>query len=239
MGIASTVRMPYIVVAIVLVILGIALGLARLPHVTGEGKSDVQAGDKRSIWSYRHTVLGALGIFLYVGVEVGLSVVMVDYFSRQGHGGLHLLTLQTAQRWVSFYWMGALIGRMLSPALLALTKPGRLLGIFGLVAAALVVFGMFVPGYAAVGALILCGFFNSIMFPTIFALGVAGLGPMTSRGSGIISMAIIGGAVVPLLISWLADGASYQVGLIVAVICYLYIAWYGVSGSKPAKAEAV
>jgi FHS family L-fucose permease-like MFS transporter len=238
MGIAGTVRLPYIVVAIVLVLLGIALGFARLPHPTHKQNGDAEPPAKHSIWSYRHTVLGALGIFLYVGVEVGLAVVMVGYFSNAMHNGLNVLTVQAAQKLVTFYWMGALVGRLLAPAMLAKAKAGKLLGLFGLAAAILVVLSIFVPGYAAVGALILCGFFNSVMFPTIFALGVAGLGPMTSRGSGIISMAIIGGAIVPVLINWVVGQCNYQVALILPVICYLYIAWYGASGSKPAKAVA-
>jgi FHS family L-fucose permease-like MFS transporter len=235
MGIASTVRMPYVIVAVVLVLLGIAIGFARLPHVTGEHKTDAAPAAKRSIWSYRHTVLGALGIFLYVGVEVGLAVVMVGYFSSDQHNGLHFLTLPAAQKLVTFYWMGALVGRLLAPAMLAKAKAGKLLGLFGLVAAILVAVSIVAPGQAAVGALILCGFFNSIMFPTIFALGVAGLGPMTSRGSGIISMAVVGGAIVPVLINWVVGQSSYMIALIIPVIGYLYIAWYGVSGSKPVK----
>ena len=170
-----------------------------------------------------------------MGVEVGLAVVMVGYFSSDQHNGLHFLTLAAAQKLVTFYWMGALVGRLLAPAMLAKAKAGKLLGLFGLVAALLVAVSIFAPGQAAVGALILCGFFNSVMFPTIFALGVAGLGPMTSRGSGIISMAVVGGAIVPVLINWVVGQSNYSVALIIPVIGYLYIAWYGVSGSKPVK----
>lgn len=236
MTIANSVRMPYIVVAAVLVILGIAVGFSHLPQVQAKPKAgaDSSAG-QRSVWSIRHTVLGAAGIFLYVGVEVGLATTMVLYFSDSAHGGLHVLTVQTAQKLVALYWGGALIGRLLAPAMLAKVKATKLLGLFGLVAAILVAFAIFVPGYAAVGALILAGFFNSVMFPTIFALAVVGLGPMTSRGSGIISMAVVGGAIVPVLIGFLVDHIGYQVSLIIPVICYLYIAWYGAAGSKPAQ----
>jgi MFS transporter, FHS family, L-fucose permease len=238
MTIANTVRMPYIVVAIVLLVLGVAVAFARLPH-PGH-KVDVQgsAAGRRSIWSYRHTVLAALGIFFYVGTEVGLATIMVLYFSESAHGGLSALTLQTAQKLVALYWFGALVGRLLAPAMMSKVKPARLLGSFGLIAAVLVALSMFAPGAAAVVGLLIVGFFNSVMFPTIFALGVAGLGPMTSRGSGIISMAVVGGAVIPVLIGWVVDQSSYRAALIIPVLCYLYIAWYGVSGSKPARAAA-
>jgi FHS family L-fucose permease-like MFS transporter len=240
MTIANTVRMPYVGLAIALVVLGVAVIFAHLPHIKAEQKpSEIGSlAGQRSIWSFRHTVLAALGIFCYVGVEVGLANTMVLYFSDEMHGGLHMLTLQKAQSIVLFYWLGALIGRLLGPWLMGLVKPGKLLGVFGAAAAALVVIGMFVPGYAAVGALILAGFFNSVMFPTIFALGIAGLGPLTGRGSGIITTMVVGGALIPPLIGWVVDQSSYQAALIIPVICYLYIAWYGVSGSRPAKAAA-
>ena len=240
MTIANTVRMPYIVVAIVLVVLGVAVAFAHLPHIKAEEKKE--AGGRtaeRSIWSFRHTVLAAVGIFFYVGVEVGLATTMVLYFSDSTHGGLNVMTLQLAQKTVALYWGGALVGRLLGPWMMNLMKPGKLLGLFGVVAAALVALAMFVPGYTAVGGLILAGFFNSVMFPTIFALGIVGLGPLTSRGSGIITTMVVGGALIPVLIGWIVDHASYQVALIIPVICYLYIAWYGVSGSKPAASEAV
>ena len=235
--IANTVRMPYIVVAVVLAILGIAVIFAHLPHIKAEEKA--QAGSTtaaRSIWSYRHTLLAALGIFFYVGVEVGLATTMVLYFSDPTHGGLHVMTAQSAQKLVALYWGGALVGRLLGPWMMNLMKPGKLLGLFGGCAAVLVILAMFLPGYSAVVALILAGFFNSVMFPTIFALGIVGLGPLTSRGSGIITTMVVGGALVPPLIGWFVDKAGYGVALIIPIICYVYIAWYGVSGSKPVKA---
>ncbi len=240
MSIANTVRMPYIGLAIALVVLGVAVMFAHLPRIKAEEKPSETGSPaaQRSIWTFRHTVLAALGIFCYVGVEVGLATTMVLYFSDSTHGGLNVMTLQTAQKIVALYWGGALVGRLLGPWMMNIMKPGKLLGLFGVVAAALVALAMFVPGYAAVGALILAGFFNSVMFPTIFALGIVGLGPLTGRGSGIITTMVVGGALIPPLIGWIVDKASYQLALIIPVICYLYIAWYGVSGSKPAG-EAV
>jgi FHS family L-fucose permease-like MFS transporter len=238
-SIAHTVRMPYIVIAFGLVILAIAIALTHLPHLTAtQAFRPGKEGDpilKRSIWSYRHTVLGALGIFLYVGVEVGLATAMVLYFSDSMHGGLHALTVPQAQKLVTYYWLGALIGRLLGSWLLTRINAGKLLGIFGTVAAALVVVSIFSTGNVAIGALILAGFFNSVMFPNIFALGIAGLGPMTSKGSGLIMTAVWGGALIPVFIGWLSDNWSYELALVVPVICYLYIAFYGFVGSKPTR----
>ncbi|HWG21349.1 MAG TPA: sugar MFS transporter [Terracidiphilus sp.] len=237
--IAHTVRMPYIVIAFGLVVLGIAIALIHLPHVTATQEfRPGKEGDailKRSIWSYRHTVLGALGIFLYVGVEVGLATAMVLYFSDSTHGGLNALTVPVAQKLVLYYWLGALIGRLLGSWILTRVNAGKLLGIFGVIAASLVLVSIFTTGNVAIGALILAGFFNSVMFPNIFALGIAGLGPMTSKGSGLIMTAVWGGALIPVFIGWLSDNFTYEVALVVPVICYLYIAFYGFAGHKPSR----
>src|SRR5580658_6068336 len=228
--IAETVRMPYIV---------IAFAFTRLPHVEATQQfRPAKDGDPllgRSIWGYRHTVLGALGIFFYVGVEVGLATTMVLYFSDSSHGGLHALLAPQAQKLVTFYWLGALVGRLLGSWMLTKVQAGKLLGIFGVIAALLVVASIFSTGSVAIGCLVLAGFFNSIMFPNIFTLGIAGLGPMTSKGSGLIMTAVVGGAVIPVFIGWLVDTTSYQWALAVPVICYLYIAFYGLSGSKPTR----
>jgi FHS family L-fucose permease-like MFS transporter len=241
-SIAHTVRMPYIIIAFGLVILGIAIAMIHLPHVSATQEfRPGREGDpvlKRSIWSYRHTVLGALGIFFYVGVEVGLATAMVLYFSDSQHGGLHALTAAQAQKLVLYYWLGALIGRLLGSWMLTKVKAGKLLGIFGVIAAALVVVAIFSSGYVAIGALILAGFFNSVMFPNIFALGIAGLGPMTSKGSGLIMTAVWGGALIPVFIGWLSDNYGYELALVIPVLCYLYIAFYGFVGHKPSRTVA-
>jgi FHS family L-fucose permease-like MFS transporter len=238
-AIAHTVRVPYIIIAFGLVVLGIAIAMIHLPHIEASGeRTPGEKGEStlgRSIWSFRHTILGALGIFLYVGTEVGLATAMVLYFSDSMHGGLHVLSTPGAQKLVAYYWMGALIGRLLGSWMLTRIKPGKLLGIFGVIAACLVVVSIFSHGTVAIGALILAGFFNSIMFPNIFALGIAGLGPLTSKGSGLIMTAVWGGALIPVFIGWVSDNWSYELALVVPIVCYLYIAFYGFIGSKPAQ----
>ena len=232
--IADTVRIPYLLIAGGLLLLGLAVAFMHLPQIT-ETQSFRPGKDganllSRSIWSFRHTVLATVGIFLYVGVEVGLASIAVNYFKSQG-----MSSLSTASFLVSLYWLGAMVGRLLGTWLLTRVASGKLLGIFGFAAAALITLSMFTSGQVAIWTLVLCGFFNSIMFPNIFTLGIAGLGPMTSKGSGMIMTACVGGAVVPYLIGALADRVGIQNAFILPVICYLYIAYYGLWGSKPVR----
>jgi FHS family L-fucose permease-like MFS transporter len=233
-AVADTVRIPYMLIAGGLLLLGLGVAFMHLPAIAEtQAFRPAKEGDPllgRSILSYKHTVLGAVGIFFYVGVEVGLASIAVNYFKLQG-----MSTAKTASFLVSLYWFGALVGRLLGAGIMTKVKAGKLLGTFGFVAAALITLSMFTSGSVAIGTLVLCGFFNSVMFPNIFTLGIAGLGPMTSKGSGLIMTAVVGGAVIPPLIGALADKTSIQTSFIIPVICYLYIAYYGLWGSKPAR----
>jgi MFS transporter, FHS family, L-fucose permease len=232
--VADTVRVPYILIAAGLLLLGLAVAFMHLPPVEQtQAFRPAKEGDpilNRSIWSYKHTVLGAIGIFFYVGVEVGLASIAVNYFTLQG-----ISTAKTASFLLSLYWFGALVGRLLGAGIMTKVKAGKLLGIFGITAAILITISMFTSGQVAIATLVLCGFFNSVMFPNIFTLGIAGLGPMTSKGSGLIMTAVVGGAVIPPLIGFLADRMGVQHSFIVPMICYLYIAYYGLVGSKPSR----
>jgi len=233
-AIANTVRGPYIAIAAGLLILGVAVAFMHLPHVaqTQEFRPG-KDGDSvltRSIWSYKHTVLGAIGIFLYVGVEVGLASIAVNYFKTQG-----VDSLKTASFLVSLYWGGALVGRLLGSWMLTKVKAGKLLGLFGFAATFFVLVSMFTTGQVAIWAIVICGFFNSIMFPNIFALGIAGLGPMTSKGSGLIMTAVVGGAIIPALIGAAADKMGIQNAFMIPAFCYIFIAYYGLWGSKPSR----
>jgi len=236
-SIADTVRGPYIAIAAALLVLGLAVAFSHLPAITetqsfrpGKDGDDLLS---RSIWSFKHTVLAALGIFLYVGVEVGLASIAVNYFKTQG-----MSSLKTASFLVSLYWFGALVGRLLGSWILTKVKSGKLVSIFGFAAAMLIAISMFTSGSVAIWTLVLCGLLNSIMFPNIFTLGIAGLGPMTSKGSGLIMSACVGGAVVPYLLGALADRVGIQHAFVIPVICYLYIAYYGMWGSKSARTAA-
>ena len=232
--IAETVRMPYIIIAGALVLLAVAVSFANLPTITATRDFRPSSeGDpilSRSIWAYRHTVLAALGIFFYVGVEVGLASYMIGYFGLPAVGGL---SYADASKLTTFYWGGALIGRLLGAWIMTRIKPGKLLGTFGLAAVLCVIVSISTTGPIAVWSLILCGFCNSIMFPNIFALGITGLGPMTSKGSGLIMTAVVGGAILPVLLSGLIDKYGFYHAAALPVLCYLYIAFYGLVGSKP------
>jgi len=232
-SIASTVRVPYLAIAAALVLLAIAVSFAHLPtiSVTKEFRSAKDGGSvlDQSIWSYRHTVLAMVGIFCYVGVEVGLAQYMVGYFGLKDVGGF---TAAVAAKFTFYYWFGALVGRLLGSWMMTKIQAGKLLGIFGLCAVACVVISIATQGNIAIGTLVLCGFFNSIMFPTIFALGITGLGPMTSKGSGLIMTAVFGGAVIPVILGGLVDHFGFRPAAILPMLCYLYIAYYGFVGHK-------
>lgn len=237
--IASTVRLPYITIAVALILLGIAVSFAHLPTITATKEfRPAKEGDPilgRSIWSYRHTVLATLGIFFYVGVEVGLAQFMVGYFGSAQLGGL---SPAAASKLTAYYWGGSLVGRLLGSWLLTKVKAGNLLGVFGLAAVVCVIISVLSSGPVAIWTLILCGFFNSIMFPNIFALGITGLGPMTSKGSGLIMTAVVGGAIIPVILGGLTDKLGFQLAAVLPVICYLYIAFYGFIGHKPTRSAA-
>ncbi len=233
-SIAHTVQGPYISIAAALFVLGFAVMLMHLPAITSTRAFRPAAeGDPllgRSIWSYRHTVLGMVGIFFYVGVEIALAAIAISYFRTQG-----VTNIETASTLASLYFVFIMAGRFLGSGLMSWIKADILLTGLGLLGVALLFISMFTHGQIAVWSLVLCGLANSIMYPTVFALGIAELGPMTSEGSGIITMGNVGGAAVPLLFGALADKVGIQYAFIVPIICYVYIAYYGMWGHKPTR----
>ena len=239
-SIASTVRMPYLVIAGALVVLALAVSFAHLPAIKATEESSpaksAANGPEQSIWHYRQTVLATFGIFFYVGVEVGLAQFMVGYFGLPELGGM---VAAVAAAFTFYYWAGALVGRLLGSWMLTLIHAGKLLGIFGLLAGGCVLLSIGTTGRVAVVSLLLCGFFNSIMFPNIFALGITGLGSMTSKGSGMIMTAVVGGAIIPVILGGLVDHFGFRIAAILPIICYLYIAFYGFVGHKPSRTVAV
>jgi FHS family L-fucose permease-like MFS transporter len=226
---AATVKTPYVGLGLALVLLAIAIGSFKLPkipqaqHKVGEKVND-------SIWKHRNLIFGAIGIFVYVGAEVSIGSFLVNYFSQADIGGL---SEKVAASFVAFYWGGAMIGRFIGSALLQTMKTGRLLGICAVCAGSLVTISMISTGHFAMWSIILVGFFNSIMFPSIFTLGVAELGPLTGDGSGVMIMAIVGGAILPLVQGAIADRIGIHHAFFLPVICYLYILFFALSGSKP------
>ncbi len=226
---AASVKTPYVGLGIALVVLAVAIGSFKLPkiehaqHKVGEKVND-------SIWKHPNLIFGAIGIFVYVGAEVSIGSFLVNYFGQPEIGGL---TEKVAASFVAFYWGGAMVGRFIGSALLQKMKTGGLLAVCAVCAAALVAISMLTTGHIAMYSIILVGFFNSIMFPSIFTLGVAELGPLTGDGSGVMIMAIVGGAILPVAQGWIADHIGIHRAFFLPVICYLYILFFALSGSKP------
>ena len=232
---AASVKMPYTVIGIALVLLAVLIGTFRLPKIqTAAYRPGEKVND--SIWRHPHLLFGAIGIFSYVGAEVSIGSFLVNYFGLPEIAGL---SAKTAAGFVSFYWGGAMIGRFLGAGLLRRFKPGYLLAVCAIFAAALVTASMLLGGHTAMWTILAVGFFNSIMFPTIFSLGVAELGPLTGNASGLLNMAIVGGAILPVIQGSIADHVGFHHAFFLPVICYLYILFYGLSGSKPNSARSV
>ncbi len=226
---ASSVKMPYSVISIALVFLAIVIGTFKLPKIetvaSGPGE---KAND--SIWKHRNLVLGVAGIFAYVGAEVSIGSFLVNYFGLPEIVGL---SAKTASGFVSFYWAGSMVGRFLGAPVLRRVKAGNLLALCALCATALVMTSMILGGNTAMWTILAVGLFNSIMFPTIFSLAVAELGPLTGNGSGVLNMAIVGGAILPVIQGVIADRVGLHHAFVLPVLCYLYILFYGLRGSKP------
>lgn len=227
---AATVKLPYVGIAAVLVLLGLLIAFYKFPRldVTRDFRP-VQPGHADSLWNYRHLVLGAVGIFVYVGAEVSIGSFLTNYFHQPDIGGL---SLEAAAILVPYYWFGAMIGRFAGSAVLQRLKSGPVLGICAIAAGCLVIASMLTYGHFAMWTIILVGLFNSIMFPSIFALAIAELGPLTGKASGLLCVAIVGGAVIPELQGILADHIGIHHAFILPVLCYVFIAYYGFRGSK-------
>jgi FHS family L-fucose permease-like MFS transporter len=226
---AASVKTPYVGLGIALVVLAVAIGSFKLPkiehaqHKVGEKVND-------SIWRHPNLIFGAIAIFVYVGGEVAIGSFLVNYFGQPEIGGL---TEKVAASFVAFYWGGAMVGRFIGSAILQKVSTRGLLGVCAVCAGALVAISMLTSGHFAMYSIILVGFFNSIMFPSIFTLGVAELGPLTGDGSGVMIMAIVGGAIIPVAQGAIADRIGIHHAFFLPVVCYLYILFFALSGSRP------
>lgn len=227
---AGTVQTPYLVITAILLLLAGLLALVKLDnreHLTVDMRPI--AGFGGSIWKEKWLLLGAIGIFVYVGAEVSIGSFLIGYFEQPQIGGL---TAIAAATYVSYYWGGTMVGRFIGSAILQKVRTGTLLGLFAVIACALVLASMFSTGHIAMWTIIAVGLFNSIMFPSIFTLGLTGLGELTSKGSSLMVQAIVGAALLPLLYGKLSDGIGYQKAFIVPALCYVYIAIYGFASTR-------
>ncbi|MFT3766629.1 MAG: sugar MFS transporter [Minicystis sp.] len=226
---AHAVRGPYVGIAVVLLALAAVIGMARLPAIPGAASEAARRRTFLDALRVRHLRLGVIGIFVYVGAEVAIGSFLVDLLADPTIAGMRL---DAASRWVSLYWGGSMVGRFLGAALMRKRGAGKILGGAATAATLLVVLSGLAHGPSAALGLVVVGFFNSIMFPTIFSLAIEDLGDMTSRGSGLLVMAVVGGAVVPVIVGALADTIGLQHALALVALCYAYIAYYGFRGSR-------
>ena len=228
---ASTVKLPYLGFAVLLGLLAIAIARFPFPVITQiEDPSHHTEIVGDTVWRHRNLVLGAVGIFVYVGAEVAIGSFLVNYFMQPDIGGF---TASAAARYVSLYWGGAMVGRFLGAALLRSIPTGPAVGVAAIVAGLLVVTSILTSGSVAMYAILAVGLFNSILFPSIFTLGIAGLGKLTGKASGVMVAAIVGGAIIPLAEGALADRIGLHLAFVLPAICYLYMVFYGFVGSRP------
>jgi MFS transporter, FHS family, L-fucose permease len=223
---AATVKAPYVGLAIALFVLAGIVALYRLPVIE---YAEAHGHAEGSIWRHRRLVLGAIGVFVYVGAEVAIGSFMTNYFSHKETGNL---SLADAARHLQYYWGGAMVGRFVGSGLLQRLPTRLLLGFNAAVAAGLVIVSMLSFGGLAMWSMLAVGLFNSIMFPSIFTLAIDGLGPLTGKASGLLVAAIVGGAIVPELQGLLADHIGIHHAFVLPVLCYVYILWYAARGAE-------
>lgn len=224
---AATVQGPYLVLAATLLAIAVLFALVKLPKII-----DAEAGSEagaaytldKGVTSHRHLVLGAIGIFLYVGGEVSIGSFLINFLGEANIAGM---PAGAAANYVSFYWLGAMIGRFIGFAVMRYISPGKALAFNAAASIVLLLTAIFAHGPLAMWAVIAVGLFNSIMFPTIFSMALYKLGPLTSQGSGILCMAIVGGALVPFAQGLLADTIGLQLSFLVPAACYTFILYYG------------
>jgi FHS family L-fucose permease-like MFS transporter len=227
---ASSVKLPYFLIALLLAILAFVISrihLPVLPQIEDRDSLDTFSGD--SVWKHRPLVLGAIGIFAYVGAEVSIGSFLVNYFTQPEIANLSAFE---ASRYVSFYWGGAMVGRFIGSIILRRLRTGIAVGCAAIMTTALVTTSILTTGRVAMWSILAVGLFNSIMFPSIFTLGIDRLGKLTGKGSGILVMSIVGGAIIPLAEGALADRIGLQTAFFVPAVCYLYIVFYGFIGSR-------
>jgi FHS family L-fucose permease-like MFS transporter len=227
---ADAVKLPYLLLAAALLLLAAIFAALKLPAVEAEAGT-AGAGAGSSAWQSRHLVLGAVGIFVYVGGEVSIGSFLVNYLSQPNIANM---PEAAAAHYVSYYWGGAMVGRFIGALAMRRVDGGKALGFNAVVAALLLLVTVLSEGRLAMWSVLAIGLFNSIMFPTIFSLALRGLGRHTSQGSGILCLAIVGGAILPVIQGMLADRVGIQLAFLMPVLCYAYIAFYGFKGHRPA-----
>jgi FHS family L-fucose permease-like MFS transporter len=188
----------------------------------------------KGIWQYKHLIRGVITEFFYIGAQVGVTSFVIRFTQHALPGTPE----KTATDYLKWHLFGFMIGRFAGSAIMKRVAPARLLGLFSTAAALCTIVAIFAVGIAPVWAVVLLGFFDSIMFPTIFALSIKNLGVYTKLGSSLLVMSIIGGAIVPAVMGYISDRSSIQAAFAVPLFCYAIVVYFSFSGYKPSLATA-
>lgn len=234
----GTVRLPYVVIAGIFLLIGVLIFRAHLPDVVerpNQSHSSAPATSVGSIFSHGHLVKGVAAQFFYVGAQVGVSSFVIRFAQHVVPG-----TSEKLAGWYLFgHLLGFMIGRFAGSALMKQIAPAKLLSVFAAGSLICALVALLGSGVVPVFAVVLIGFFHSIMFPTIFALSIKNLGPHTKRGSSLLVMSIIGGAVIPAIMGKISDVTNMQIAFAVPLLCYVYVLYFALIGYKPSPAMGV
>ncbi len=227
---AQSVVLPYLIVAAILAVLAVVIARFPLPAMGAATQRHAKADRKgHSLWAHRNLVFGIPAIFIYLIAEIGVGNLFINFVSQPEIGNL---THQQASNYLFLLWGGMMVGRLVGAAAMQKIDAGHALAIASIGATIVMLIAAVTTGHVAMWALISVGLFHSIMFPTIFTLGIRGLGPLTEEGSGLLIMAIAGGALV-VVQGWLADAYGLQTSFFLTAACELYVLFYALWGSKP------
>jgi len=226
----SSIALPYMLIGSLVLIVAFLFWRIRFPELREEAEERTQGsgGSIKDLFRYRHFVLAVIAQFLYVAAQTGINSFFINYVTEE----IPSVTNQQAAQilgigGMGLFWLGRFTG---STVFMRLFRPNRLLAFYAtanVITMALVVAGL---GWTSVVALFSTYFFMSVMFPTIFALGIKDLGPLTKKGSSLLVMSIAGGAIVPVLMGHIADVSTMAIGFIVPLVCFAFIVFYGIKG---------
>jgi FHS family L-fucose permease-like MFS transporter len=222
----------------VVILIALAFVFSKVPEIKAqeEARAKDASGSAavKSIWKRKHFTLAILAQFLYVAGQTGIFSFFINYFVENSG-----ITDRAASQWLAFGGFGLFfLGRFSGSMIFGVMKAHKALALYSFICVALMLAVIAVHGKIAAGALLLCFFFLSIMFPTIFSLGIKGLGDQTKKASSFIVMSIVGGAFIPMLMGWIADKASMRVGFIVPLVCFAFVGIYAASWQKLESRDA-
>jgi FHS family L-fucose permease-like MFS transporter len=234
---AATVKGPYLVVAAIFAAVGVMIALTHLPelHLAEANEQNAAAAMRNdSVLAHPHLLKGVLAQFFYVGAQVGVASFVIRYAQSAVPG----MAAKTAAWYLTSHQIGFMLGRFIGSGLMKRISAPVLLAAFAAGSLACAATALVTAGIVPVLAVVLIGFFHSIMFPTIFALSIKNLGPLMKRGSSLLVMAIIGGAVFPAIMGRISDASSIQRAFVVPLACYVFILYFAVAGYRPVPARA-